>query len=174
MNHNPSLLLLAFKSSGNSHMLNPLPGLMNISIVHPLRFCADDSENRQAEDISSRVHFISLKIIQNLSTNEPGSVLKLVSGGSIESVFKTVSEFAFTLAANSDSVQSARRYSDLLERSMEKLGQFLIVATQFGLIGVPKEDVKALYLKHFQDNHAASSSTQIDQLNIYFQILFNS
>lgn len=169
---------MAFKANVahvGSYMLNPFPGLMHVSIIHPLKsYPSLTLDNQSLVDISSRVHIMSLRIIQNLATSEPDTKLNLIQSSTIDPILKKMSELnksmdASRLAYSSEVLQ---KYVELVEKSMENLGQLLIMCQEFGYIGISKDEIKNIYLKYSERNFI--SENKIDQLNIYFQILFNN
>lgn len=168
------MALKAFKSSANSYMLNPLPGLMILSIVHPLKLYISGQERDKVDELASRVHFMSLKIVQTLWTNEQKSTFNLIQLSTLESIFKKLSSFNKALATAGDySAQFIQVYLQLFDKSMDKLGQLLTMFFQFRFISFSKDDVKNLYLKYFDQNYL-TPATNIDQMNVYFQILLNA
>lgn len=202
---NAALPLMAFKSNlghVGSYMLNPLPGLLHITIIYPLKYYTDfqfsDSlesasvekleKIRDIEELASKVHLMSLKLIQSLASNvldetaainTTTSTYNLINASALESILKKIYEYNKIVAgwiSRRQECESSKieAYSKLLNKSMDKLGQLIILCSQFNLIGCSKQEVKNLYLKYFDQNLISSSTSQIDQLNLFFQILFNN
>lgn len=175
VNKNASLALMAFKSNVShvgSYMLNPLPGLMYVSIVYPLK----TFESQTSEELSSRVHLMSLRIIQDLasSSNQTSeSTLNLIQLSTIERIFKKVSDLYRSVASVKPDLGD--KFTRLFDKSMENLGQLLIMCSRFGLMGFGSDEVKNLYLKYLATVPPLTPvAQQVDQLNVYFQLLFNS
>lgn len=192
ISRDPILPVLAYRANlthASSYLFNPLPGLLFVSVVYPIR-CALEciqthtneaitstlttNKNRKhlaekraescekiaksIEDLSSRVHFLNLKLIKDLdSHNLKSNEFKLINLKHVDSVRRAFDDLnASAVDASRPHVNgcfhSVKTLKQIREDCLDKLAQFLEVCWQLDYISCKKQEVKALFSNHDQDS----------------------
>lgn len=154
---NPMLPLLAYKSNlshFSSYMLNPLPGLVYMTVIYPLKNFLENPnvDKEQVNEMALKIHLISLKLIKDLSSSS-GSIndsFKLLNLKNLESISKRIDEFV-SQAQNLNSKEKSS-FTDLLNESLERLAQLLELCWQYSVICCSKSECLSLFSKLFRND----------------------
>ena len=170
---NDMLPVIAYKSNmlhASAYMLNPLPGLIYITVIHPLKNYTDQvtttpdlhsnllDKLAKSNEFADKVHYITLKILRDLSnTLESTKVkqldqFKLLTINHLEFVCKQIGEAEQKLKDHierqglqeiSDKLTSGFR--QLFNDSLDKLAQVLELSSQYGFIVNAKAEIRNVF-----------------------------
>lgn len=199
ISRDPTLPLLAYRansSHASSYLFNPLPGLLFVSVVYPIRCalecyethknetltgtsllsttinkrkqlvekriesCEKDSHN--LEDLSSKVHFISLKLIKDLESLQLNlNEFKLINLKHIETMRRVFDDLNTAVSdTNKQTINcyhSVKSLSKIREECLDKLAQFLEICWQLEFISCKKREVRDLLLSTNYDQESLLS-----------------
>jgi len=168
ISRDPILAVLAYKtniSHTSAYLFNPLPGLMYVSVIHPVKvalICFQDHKNESQkplsnkekiaslkkiesckqnakilDDLSSKVHFISIKLIKDLESAglnmNSSEAFKLLNIKHVESVNRVFEELNQAIYSNQSCscFHSAKSLIALREDCLDRIGKSFIIYKVF-------------------------------------------
>lgn len=193
ISRDPILAVLAYKtniSHTSAYLFNPLPGLMYVSVIHPVKvalICFQDHKNESQkplsnkekiaslkkiesckqnakilDDLSSKVHFISIKLIKDLESAglnmNSSEAFKLLNIKHVESVNRVFEELNQAIYSNQSCscFHSAKSLIALREDCLDRIAQLFEVCFRHGFISCRKQEVKQMF-SGFQETRSAGN-----------------
>ena len=185
ININPMLPLLAFKqniSHISSYRLNPIMGFIYISLIYPIKAYMANGENetefKNVDQLASKVHFISLKLIKDLagflSASNANDTLILINERNLETLLKRLAEFDTIFIeklSNNKTNIKLNTFFSIRNDCLDRLAQLLELCWHFGFISISKSDVNRLFVQYFDKNKFTAVMSEIESQAQDFSLL---
>jgi hypothetical protein len=193
MSMNPALPIMALKlnfSHASSYMLNPINGLVYLTLVYPIKIFTDSNyeQNSKANQLISKVHFITMKLIKDLKSflnnhdksnefqQQQQQQFQLINLKSLEAIMKKLSDYDSTTMHNISNQNNNNNildnYLNIRNQTLDHMAQFLELCWQFNFIQFSKQDVQVLYEKYLKKmNHLIKKSQKNNEEEDFIELL---
>lgn len=129
-------------------------------------FQAFEKNQSTLEELSFRIHFVTLKLIKELANNLSGEKLKLLNLKHVESIIKQIDELT-TLCINKSNMnlnltlRIRSSFNRVLADCLDRLAQLLEICWKHDFVTCSKLEIKQLYLKSIKYKHESNSNVAL-------------